>query len=104
MSGTCPIEYDHTDDMDECMVCGWRLEDECKHPEPRRPRDISALTGPERIREAIDRLNGSYAPQSRIVICGPSEDERERQARAQEADRIGPDQERADTYEREDHS
>jgi hypothetical protein len=32
-----------------------------------------------------------------------SEDERERQARAQEADRIGPDQERADTYEREDH-
>jgi hypothetical protein len=28
---------------------------------------------------------------------------RERQARAQEADRIGPDQERADTYEREDH-
>jgi hypothetical protein len=33
-----------------------------------------------------------------------SEDEREAQARAQEADRIGPDQERADTYEREDHS
>jgi hypothetical protein len=31
-----------------------------------------------------------------------SEDERERQARAQEADRIGPDQERADTYERND--
>jgi hypothetical protein len=28
---------------------------------------------------------------------------REAQARAQEADRIGPDQERADTYEREDH-
>jgi len=28
---------------------------------------------------------------------------RETQARAQEADRIGPDQERADTYEREDH-
>lgn len=29
-----------------------------------------------------------------------SEDEREKQARAQEADRIGPDQERADLYER----
>jgi len=28
---------------------------------------------------------------------------REHQARAQEADRIGPDQERPDTYEREDH-
>lgn len=28
---------------------------------------------------------------------------REAQARAQEADRLGPDQERADTYEREDH-
>lgn len=28
---------------------------------------------------------------------------REAQARAQEADRIGPDHERADTYEREDH-
>ena len=32
-----------------------------------------------------------------------SEDLRELQARAQEADRIGPDQERAETYEREDH-
>jgi hypothetical protein len=32
-----------------------------------------------------------------------SEDERERQARAQEADRIGPDQERCDAFEREDH-
>jgi hypothetical protein len=31
-----------------------------------------------------------------------TEDERERQARAQQADRIGPDQERADTYEREE--
>jgi hypothetical protein len=29
-----------------------------------------------------------------------SDDEREFQARAQEADRIGPDQERADLYER----
>lgn len=28
---------------------------------------------------------------------------REAQARVQEADRIGPDQERADAYEREDH-
>ena len=28
---------------------------------------------------------------------------REFQARAQQADRIGPDQERADSYEREDH-
>jgi hypothetical protein len=33
-----------------------------------------------------------------------TEDLRERQARAQEADRIGPDQERADQYEREDHA
>ena len=32
-----------------------------------------------------------------------SEDLREQQARQQEADRIGPDQERADTFEREDH-
>jgi len=29
---------------------------------------------------------------------------REAQARAQEADRIGQDQERADSYEREDHA
>jgi len=28
---------------------------------------------------------------------------RESQARSQQADRIGPDQERADSYEREDH-
>ena len=28
---------------------------------------------------------------------------RESQARAQQADRIGPDQERADLFEREDH-
>ena len=29
---------------------------------------------------------------------------RESQARAQQADRIGPDQERADLFEREEHS
>ena len=31
-----------------------------------------------------------------------AEDLRESQARSQQADRIGPDQERADSYERED--
>ena len=29
---------------------------------------------------------------------------RESQARSQQADRIGPDQERADSFEREDHA
>jgi len=31
------------------------------------------------------------------------DDVRESQARQQQADRIGPDQERADSFEREDH-
>ena len=64
----CPIAYDHTDDLDECAVCGWSLESEI--PEPRRPRDMSALTGPERIQEAIDRLGGAYAPQYPVRLCG----------------------------------
>jgi len=33
-----------------------------------------------------------------------AEDVREQQARQQQADRIGPDQERADLFEREDHA
>jgi hypothetical protein len=71
----CPIAYDHTDDLEECQVCGWRLEDEYKRPEPRRQRDMSTLTGPERIQEAINRLNGTYAPYTMPItfICGGDE-------------------------------
>jgi hypothetical protein len=83
VSTTCPIAYDHTDDLDECMVCGWKLE---AHPEPRRPRDFATLTGPERIREAIDRLNGAYAPQMPVRLCGSA-----------------PEHELADDYERNEH-
>jgi hypothetical protein len=75
MSEVCPIAYDHTDDLDECAVCGWRMDE---RPEPRRPRDLATLTGLERIQEAIDRLGGAYAPQSRVTIC----DMRDQEARS----------------------
>jgi len=67
----CPIDYDHTDDLEECAVCGWRLP---KRPEPRGPRDMATLTGPERIQEAIDRLSGAYAPQRMVRLCGASDE------------------------------
>ena len=66
---TCPIAYDHTDDIDECAVCGWGAP--TVKPLPSSPRDMLNMTGPERIQEAIDRLSGAYAPTRRITICGP---------------------------------
>lgn len=64
----CPIAYDHTDDLDECAVCGWG-EPVQKAPAS-GPRDMATLSGPERIQEAIARLSGAYAPTRRVVICG----------------------------------
>lgn len=53
MSDICPVDYDHNDDLDECMVCGWTLEAE------RKP-----TTRPE------DMLSGAYAPNQRVTfIC-----------------------------------
>lgn len=67
----CPIAYDHVDNLEECAVCGWRIEE---RPKTRGPRDIAPLNGPERIQEAIDRLSGAYAPQHRIMfMCRPDE-------------------------------
>lgn len=65
---SCPIAYDHTDDLDECAVCGWG--EPVEKPLARSPRDLSTLNGPEKIHEAIDRLGGAYAPTRRITICG----------------------------------
>lgn len=71
MSESCPIAYDHTDDLDECRVCGWSLEE---RPKAQGPRDLETLTGPERIREAIKRLSGGYAPTQPIKFaCRPDE-------------------------------
>lgn len=65
----CPIAYDHNDDLDQCMVCGWTLEVE--RPFVGGPKDMTALTGPQRIQEAIDRLSGRYAPTCPILFrCG----------------------------------
>lgn len=64
----CPIAYDHNDDLDECMVCGWTLESEVTPVKARGPKDMTNMTGPERIREAIDRLNGRYAPTRPILF------------------------------------
>lgn len=62
----CPVAYDHNDDLDECMVCGWG--EPVKRPPAHGPKDISTLTGAEKIREAIARLNGAYAPTERITF------------------------------------
>ena len=43
------------------------------------------------------------SPQVSRSVRPDYESLRESQARAQQADRIGPDQERADLFEREDH-
>ena len=63
---SCPVAYDHSDDLDECRVCGWGAPVE-KQP-AHGPKDMSALTGPEKIREAIARLSGAYAPTHRITF------------------------------------
>lgn len=52
-------------------------------------------TGPRRIPEGAEQVSRS--------VTTDYESLRERQARAQEAERIGPVQERCDQYEREDH-
>lgn len=39
MTITCPIAYDHTDDLDECAVCGWG------RPEPPPPRSGQDVEG-----------------------------------------------------------
>lgn len=66
MADVCPIDYDHNDDLDECMVCGWTLD--LDKPQASGPKDMSTLTGPERIQEAVDRLGGAYAPTQRITF------------------------------------
>lgn len=68
MREVCPVGYDHTEDLDECMVCGWT-----GIPESQPATDSKPVTGQERIREAIKILNGGYAPKNRIVICGGPE-------------------------------
>lgn len=68
----CPIAFDHTDDLDECKVCGWTLE--AHKPFVSGPKDMTNMTGPHRIQEAIDRLNGRYAPTRPILFrCGGAE-------------------------------
>lgn len=68
----CPIAYDHTDAIDECRVCGWGAHEAAVPASG--PRDMSTMTGPERIREAIKRLNGGYAPTRPIMFdCGGEE-------------------------------
>lgn len=70
----CPIAYDHTDDLDECMVCGWTLEAEGVPASG--PRDMTNMTGPQKIQEAIDRLSGRYAPTRPILFrCGGEHDD-----------------------------
>lgn len=49
------------------------------------------------------RQSRSWEPAARHYRDIDPETVRAAQARAQQADRIGPDQERADTFEREDH-
>lgn len=75
MSESCPIAYDHTNDLDECKVCGWGVVE--PSPPAAAPRDYASLaTGPERIREAIKRLSGGYAPTEPIMFnCRPNEQE-----------------------------
>lgn len=63
---TCPISYDHTDDIDECAVCGWGEPVE-KAPAS-GPKDMTNMTGPQRIQETIDRLSGRYAPTRPILF------------------------------------
>jgi len=60
------------------------------------PAHVSRRRGVQHRTQAKDH------PMSRSVKLD-TESLRESQARAQQADRIGPDQERADSYEREDH-
>ena len=62
----CPVAYDHTDHLDECAVCGWGKPVE-KAPAS-GPKDMTHMTGPQRIQEAIDRLSGAYAPTRRILF------------------------------------
>jgi len=62
----CPVAYDHNDDLDECRACGWTLEVE-KIPTS-GPRDMTNMTGPQKIQEAIDRLSGRYAPTRPILF------------------------------------
>jgi hypothetical protein len=73
MSADCPIAYDHTDDLDECKVCGWGTAEPI--PPSSGPKDYASLrTGPERIREAIKRLSGGYAPtQPTMFNCRPTD-------------------------------
>lgn len=65
-NNTCPIAYDHTDDLDECMVCGWRLEfgklEEDTHQDPTK------ITVFQLARESIAGLSGVYAPVQRILF------------------------------------
>ena len=68
MTVECPVAYDHTDNLDECFVCGWT-----EFLEPANEQESKPLTGPERIREAIKILNGGYAPRNPALICGPVE-------------------------------
>lgn len=69
----CPVAYDHTEDLDECQVCGWGAPVE--KPPAHGPKDMTTMTGPERIREAIDRLNGRYAPTRPILFTCREESE-----------------------------
>jgi hypothetical protein len=39
MTIQCPIAYDHTDDLDECAVCGWT------GAEPKAPRSGQDVEG-----------------------------------------------------------
>lgn len=63
----CPVAYDHNDDLDECAVCGWVAEEEGLPPTG--PKDMTDMTGPQRISEAIRRLNGAYAPTRPILFA-----------------------------------
>lgn len=68
MTTECPIAYDHTEDLEKCMVCGWTEATEVHKDQPLPPK-----TGLERIQEAIKILNGGYAPKNPVLICGGPE-------------------------------
>ena len=73
-AANCPIAYDHTDDLDQCMVCGWTIE--VDEPPASGPRDMTNMTGPQKIQEAIDRLSGRYAPTRPVLFnCGGKHDD-----------------------------
>lgn len=71
---TCPIAYDHMDDLDVCAVCGWGASVE--QAPSSGPKDMTNMTGPQRIQEAIDRVSGRYAPTRPMLFrCGGGQHE-----------------------------